>query len=206
MKTKTQLLPPVHRFALAALALLAMLWTIPLGQAQPIPTITLTQLLAQGFTNGPGALGYRLKVTGIRNVSSAVFEDIRREPTAGNAVQAHAGSVQLYGLNYVVAEASVDGGELSFSGMLALPPPLNDYAAMVTDLGGVVIGSSARPRFAVGDTFTIPRTFEIGPLTIDAVTLTINPDAQTFGGSALIGIGKGPSGSYCPPPFSPGPP
>ena len=170
------------------------------------PTITLTQLLAQGFTNGP-LTGYSLKVTGIRNVSSATFTDIRPEPTAGGQVQAHGGNVQLYGLNYAVAGASVDGGELSFNGAISLPPPLNQYESAVADAHGLVVGASGNIGFdSPGGTFTIPQTFEIGALTIDEVTLTINPAAQTFGGSALIGVGKGPSGSYCPPPFSPGPP
>ena len=197
---------PISRLRLpaAVLAVFALLSASAPTFAQP--TIPLSQLLVQGFTNGP-LTGYSLRVSGIRNVSSATFTDIRPEPTAGGEVQAHGGTVMLYGLNYAVAGASVDGGELSFNGSISLPPPLNQYESAVADLHGLVVGFSGNIGFdSPGGTFTIPKTFEMGALTIDEVTLTINPAAQTFGGSALIGIGKGPSGSYCPPPFSPGPP
>jgi hypothetical protein len=193
---------PIARSTFAALALFAVLWAAATVSGQS--TITLTQLLAQGFTNGP-LTGYSLRVTGIRNVSSATFSDIRLEPTTGD-VEAHGGNVQLYGLNYAVAGAAVDGGELSFNGSISLPPPLNQYESAVADAQGLVVGASGNIGFdSPGGTFTIPKTFEMGALTIDAVTLTINPAAQTFGGSALIGVGRGPSGAYCPG-FSPGPP
>jgi hypothetical protein len=202
MKTHTLLSAPASRLTLLTTAtIFAMLCGTVWLHAQP--TITLTQLLAQGFTNGP-ALGYSLRVTGIRNVSSAVFSDIRPEPTAGNEVQAHGGNLQIYGLNYAVFSASVDGS-LYFSGSISLPPPLNQYMSSVADAQGMVVDSSGNIGFdSPGGTFTIPHTFEIGALTIDSVTLTINPAQQTYGGSALIGIGKGPTGSYCPS-FTPGP-
>src|SRR6185369_10115409 len=110
MKTHTLLSAPASRLTLLTTAtIFAMLCGTVWLHAQQ--TITLTQLLAQGFTNGP-ALGYNLRVTGIRNVSSAVFSDIRPEPTAGNEVQAHGGNLQIYGLNYAVFSASVVSGSL----------------------------------------------------------------------------------------------
>ena len=197
MKTSAPIPTHIARPVSAALALFAVLWTISTASAQP--TITLTQLLAQGFTNGP-LTGYSLKVTGIRNISSAVFNDIRPEPTAGGAVQAHGGNVQLYGLNYAVAGASVEGGKLSFNGSISLPPPLSDYESAVADAHGLVVGASGNIAFdQPGGAFTIPKKFVIGALTLDSVTLIINPAAQTFGGSALIGLGRGSvtEGLFC---------
>ena len=112
MKTTTQLPAPVYRFTLAALALLAMLWTAPLAHAQP--AITIGQLLTQGFTNSP--LPYSLRVTGIKGVGliGARFEDIYLD--GSGQVRAHSGFLSLYNLNYDVTNASVNtsgGGQLA---------------------------------------------------------------------------------------------
>ncbi len=170
-------------------------------------TITLAQLLAQGFTNGP-LTGYALNVTGIRDAPGAFFSDIRPEPTEGNMVQAHGGGVRLFGLNATVTSAFVQDGKLLFKGFLSLPPPLNRFESMVANGLGWHVNASGAIHFGSGTgpggTLPIPGKFRFGVLSVGGLSLTINPGTKTYGGSALLGLGDGPSGSYCPG-FTPGP-
>src|SRR6185503_20997664 len=57
--------PPNLVFTLATLALLAVLWSAPRAQAQLQTTMTISNLLSQGFTAGPA--GSTVLVTGLRN-------------------------------------------------------------------------------------------------------------------------------------------
>ncbi len=170
-------------------------------------TVSLAQLLAQGFQSGP-LTGYSIRVMGIQDVSSAVLTDIRPEPTEGNAIQAHGGSFRLYGLGATISSAAVRDGKLLLKGFFSLPPPLNRYQALVVNSLGWNIDASGQIRFGSGTgpggTLAVPGKFNLGVLSIGNLALTIDPGQKTYGGTCLIGFGTGPSGGYCPD-FTPGP-
>src|ERR1035441_1304323 len=207
MKANLFLGAPIARPAFAAMTFFAVLCTVPMAHAQP--PITLTQLLAQGFTNAPLNQPYSLRVTGISGVglTGARFDDIYQD-VSGN-VRAHSGFLSLYDLNYNVTLASVNtsgGGQLALSGVMSLPKFLQNaldkrHVTLPQAQPALVVDGSGSIGFD-GGTFTLPTppyTFPFGPLTIENVSLTIDPVQDIFGGGADVGYGGGPTVAFCVP-------
>src|ERR1041384_6991753 len=159
-----------------------MLWTPGLAHAQP--TISITNLLQQGFTNS--ALPYSLLVTGIKGVGviGARFDDIYLD---GGQMKAHGGFLSFYGCNDDIKSATVNTntGKLTFSGAMTLPKWLQKILekklpavpkaepVLIADLNGVAFE---------GGTFTLPSppyTFYIGRLTLENVSFTIDTDRKS---------------------------
>jgi hypothetical protein len=191
MKESTSLLTVPA--AIAAVLFTLVLW-IPHATAQQ--TISLGDLISRGFTNAPSA-GY--SVTGVRGISPFVLTNIY-------ALEAHAGSMTVFGLKFPVSSAKVETNRLKVEGNLELENPYK--VPGVTNLS--IKSASAILQFdtngfekvanASSEICYEPKDgFDIGKLSLTEFCLKIDAALQEFGGTAKLEMNVAPGRDPCDP-------